>query len=121
MDKEILKVPATIEKIITMKDKSLRLFIDTQELTSEDKGRIMAMHEQIGVFVFVPQEKQLKSEDLGDLPEFKIDKDEKSPSQQLRARMFVFYKEKNQTKEGFFQWYSSQLETFGQRYLDKLN
>lgn len=119
-EKIILKVPATIEKITTMKDKSLRLQVETQELNPSDKGIVMSMHEQQGVFIFVPQEVEISESDLDDLPNFTMDKDEKSPGQILRGRMFVYYKEKNKTKDGFFQWYATALEKIGQEYLDRL-
>ena len=61
------QVPATISKIVTMADKSLRLQVDTQELTKADKAKVFELHEEIGWFMFSRAE--FKEEDVINLPE----------------------------------------------------
>lgn len=116
----ILQTPAVISKITTMANRSLRFQVDSQEgLTDEQMGKFTALHEKFGHFVFSP-DTQVKEEDLLELPPLpKDDSDTKSPSQRLRARMFVYYKETH-TEDKFNEWYSDTLNRLGQQYLDKL-
>ena len=115
----LLKVPATISKVTTMADNTLRLNVDTQETSSEDKAAIMELYNQLGVFLFHPTD--IKEEDLVSLPDIKTDKGQKTPSQRLRNRMFVYYKDRYKKDDGFESWYISEIERIGNSYLDKIN
>ena len=100
-----------------MADKSLRLQVDTQELGKDDKAKIFDLHDVLGWFVFSKVE--IKDEDILDLPEIKPEfKNEKSPSQRLRNRLFVYFEG---THTGNFDsWYKKEMDKIGQHYLDKL-
>lgn len=109
MKKEILKVAATVEQVKTLADGGLRLYVDTQELLSEDKGKVMAMHKQMGVFVFSPQD--IQEDDLKDLPQVKLEEGEKQPSARLRGVLYVYW---DQHKVGmpFELFYRKEVERF---------
>ena len=118
-EKQILKVPSTITKITTMSDKTLRLQVDTQELMTEDEAIVMALRDKLGIFAFV--ESEMSKDDLKDLPEVKLEAKEKSPSERLRARMYVYFTEHLRKDNQYFNnWYSSELNRIGERYLEKL-
>lgn len=119
---EILQVPAMINKVQTMSNRSLRIEVDTQEnLTDEEVGKITAYHEKLGWFNFSPETTPIKPEDLIKLPKIEKDEDEKSPSQRLRSRMYVYYiKIKNKGEKGFNEWYSKTLDNFGNKFLEKI-
>ena len=54
--------------------------------------------------------------------ELEIDRDlTKTPSQRLRSRLFVYYKETKKTEKGFNSWYADALDQIGNSYLEKLN
>lgn len=113
------QVPATISKITTMADKSLRLQVDTQELSHEDKAKVFGMHEQFGYFFM--QDIVIKEEDLIDIPEIQPEfKTEKTPSKRLRDRLFVYYDATHTDKAGFEDWYKKEMDRIGQHYLDKI-
>ena len=97
MQEQIFQIPATIENVRTMSKGVLRIQVDTQEnLSPEEKSRCMDMHEKTGWFVFA--ERQIQPEDLIKLPELKPTDEIKTPSQRLRAIIFVMWEQNN---EGF--------------------
>lgn len=103
-----------------MADGSRKLVMELQELTPEDLFQVVKNDGKMGYFIFSPKKDQLTEKQLENLPEITVEKDEKSPSARLRARMFVYYKEKFGKTEGFYEWYASSLDKVGQQYLDKL-
>jgi len=121
MENKLIKIPSYIKRIQTMADKGLRLYVDTNELSPEDKAMLMGLHEKFGYFVFAEQAGAITETEIKNLPEIQLEKDEKSPSQILKSRMFVYFKEKHNSDEGFYNWYASTLDKIGQTYLDKLN
>lgn len=117
--KELLKVPATISKITTMADKTLRLQVDTQEIKPESAAKLMLMNDNLGVFVFSISD--IKVEDLVELPEVKVEKGQKTPSQRLRSRLYVFFTEHlKKDKKDFETWYVSELNRIGEVFLEKM-
>ena len=119
MEREILKVPATISKIMTMADKGLRLFVDTQEIIPEDAGKVMLLKDKLGWFVFA---EQVEINDVKDLPKIESEDDPKTPSERLRARMYVYFTDKDRglgkPKSQFNEWYRMALDKIGLTYLD---
>ena len=100
-----------------MADKSLRLQVDTQELDKDEKAKVFDLHDMLGWFIFSRAE--IKDEDLG-LPEIKPEFNEKSPSQHLRNRLWVYYTKTHNNLDGFDDWYKKEMDRIGQHYLDKL-
>lgn len=113
----MLKIPAIISKIQTLADNTLRIQVDANELEPEQELELFKMRKYPGVFLFHPQD--IKKEDLVNLPEPRVEKGEKSPSQVLRSRLFVFHKEMG-IKEDFDAWYRREMDRIGQKYLEKL-
>lgn len=91
-----------------MADKSLRLQVDTQEVDAETKSVIFDMHDKLGYFFF--DEAEIRQIDTSKLPEIAAEEGEKSPSQRLRAVLYVYH-EQQKLKEPF--------ETFYRRTMDK--
>lgn len=114
--REVLKVPSSISKVMTMADGCLRINVDTQEMDNESKAILMGLYNKPGVFVFA---ESLNQEDVVDLPEVKIEKGEKTPSQILRNRMFVYWKETKKDID-FDLFYRKEMERIGQAYLEKI-
>ncbi len=83
MEKEILKVPAIISKVMTMADKGLRLQVDTQELDHSDEARVMSLRGKIGMFVFAEQE--VLAEDIKNLPKIELEEGEKSSFRKVKS------------------------------------
>jgi len=118
MQKEILKVPAIISKVMTMADKGLRLQVDTQELDHSDEARVMSLRGKIGMFVFAEQE--VLAEDIKNLPKIELEEGEKAPSGRLRAVLYVYW-EKHKVQENFDIFYRKKMEQFIDAIKEKIN
>jgi len=102
-----------------MADKSLRLQVDTQELSKEDKARVFDLHEELGWFMF--SKADITEDDFKDLPEIKVEFNEKTPSQRLRSRLYVYYEKTHINLNDFDSWYIKEMNKIGQHYLDKID
>ena len=116
MDKEILKLPAIISKVMTMVDKGIRIQVDSQELNPEDAGKVMLLKDKLGWFVFA---EQIAEVDIKDLPRIELEEGEKSPSARLRATMFVYWEQKK-IQDPFDIFYRKQMEKFINTIKEKL-
>ena len=117
----MFQVPSTVTKIMTMGDRSLRLQVDVdRELSPEENAKVFSLYNHAGYFIF--KDAEIQQEDLIDLPEEKLEfKNQKSSSEILRNRLYVYYKEKNGTDEGFEDWRKKEMSKIGQHYLNKIN
>lgn len=89
----MFQVPSTITKITTLADKSIRLQVDTQELSAEEKALVFGLHERFGWFVFKETLIEQKDIELPELPNPKKDGKEKTDSQRLRAVIYLLWKQ----------------------------
>ena len=112
----IIQFSAQIDSAKANNDRTLSLKVDTQELSSEDTAQIFSLFQkQIWIAL---AETNITREQLN-IPEVVEDMDKKSPSQRLRDRMFVYWKEKK-VGGNFDGWYKEQLEKMGENYLSKV-
>ena len=116
----MFQIQSYINKITTMGNHSLRLQVDLEkELTPEENAKVFALYNKLGWFVF--KEAEIKEQDLVNLPEETVEfKDQKSPSQIFRNRMYVYYKDKFGNDTGFEDWRKKEMLRLGQWYLDKI-
>ncbi len=92
----IMQIEGTVIKVETMSHRSVRVVIDSQEEVSpEIVSRLMDCYEKLGWFCFLPGKEKIEAEDLLDLPEIKDETDRKSPSQRLRAVMYIEWDHKS--------------------------
>lgn len=105
----MLTIPATIHAIRTLADKSVRLTVDTQELSPEDATKLFVLYDSFGWFGF--SEVPIKKEDL-DLPEPTPEfKGEKSIGQRIRAVIYRLWESKYKTiYQNFDDFYKVQGE-----------
>ena len=120
---ELLQLPATISKATTMAHKVLRLQVDTNEnLTKEQMAKIMQNVEEFGYFCFLVGEEKIDEKLIAELPELpKDDSARKTPSQQFRDRLFVYYMSTHTDKNKFNAWYQDALDKLGNQYLQKMD
>jgi len=118
----LLQLPATISKASTLSNRVIRLWIDSQEnMTDEQMSAVFAKIEKLGWFCFL-EDSKISEEDVLDLPELPKDESDKiSPTQRLRNRLFVYYKETHKDESKFNEWFADTVDRLGQKYLDKLN
>ena len=88
----ITPIPSYIKKITTLKDKSLQLVVETQDLTPETKTYLFEMHDSYGWMIYFKNAPKLEDIQVpeGNAPE---NKEGKSPAQRLHAVLFVLWKQ----------------------------
>ena len=104
MSKKIFTAPSILTRIAYLKDGGLSLGFATNELTDEDKVIISRFHGKFGYVLF--KENQFKEEDI---PQGDATDESKSPSQRLRAVLFVLWKQQG-SKNEFETFYRQQME-----------
>jgi len=114
----IIQFSALIDGVNSKKDKTISIKLGTQELSPEHMAKIFE-HQGHQIWVAMA-EHELKDTDL-EVPEVVEDLEKKTPSQRLRDRMAVYYKETKGNFEGFNEWYKTAIDKIGQGYLNKLN
>jgi len=115
----LIIVPAEICKVETLADNTLRLRVDTtKELPAEQEAMIMQLRNKQGYFVYAEQD--ITQDDLKDLPEIETAKEEKSPSQRLRAVLYLFWKQGTQVQT-LTQFYGREMEKIIDHFKAKLN
>lgn len=117
---ELFQAPAQISKIETMSDGGVRVVVDTQEITDPDelKKLFSVKKGAIGYFLF-----KADAISQSDIPEEDAGTDEgkdKSPSQRLRAVLFVYWKEVKGGKGDFNAFYRNILDQLIEVYKEKL-
>ena len=109
----MFKLPAYFIGFSSRADGSAGLRFETQEVSGEQFAEFKRHHNGFGWLIWSEKENE-------DIPDEAIEEEGISPSERLRKRMFVYFKEKK--LEGDFNaWRTQQLEKIGANYLDKLN
>jgi hypothetical protein len=112
---------ATISKVTSMRDGSLRLQVDTQELTPNTMANVMMMYNKFGTFAF--SETEIKPEEVK-VPEYaKVEKNDKTPSQRLRSVIFKVW-DTNGRVEGdgnFDNFYRQKMEQIINHLKNQIN
>jgi len=115
----LLQISSSIEGISSRVDGTWKIVFGTQELTNEQGQAVLKLNRKQGWLLF--KETPIEESDLVNIPDITPEfKEDKSPSQRLRSRMFVYYKETKNTEEGFNEWYIKTLDKIGKTYLDKI-
>jgi hypothetical protein len=97
-------VGAILTRISFSKDGGLNLGFATNEITSQDKVDISALHGGFGWLAF-----KENAINLDDLPSEDAEDKTKTPSKRLRSALFVLYKQKG-IKQDFETWYRESME-----------
>lgn len=108
------KVEAHMTRASSLSDKGMSLGFHTKELDSVEKALIMDFHNETGWLLFSPNEVQ-----DSDIPQGVAEKDAKTPSQRLRAVLFVYWKQLGE-KEDFEEFYRVKMEQLINHIKNKL-
>jgi hypothetical protein len=106
-----------IDKISTLKDGSLKITLESQELNSAEMAVLFELRNKQVYTAF--KETPIKADELDikePLTEFKTDK---SASQRLRAVLYCYWEQHKPTKD-FDTFYKSKMEEFINLVKDKL-
>jgi len=109
-----------IDKITTLKDRSLKVTIETQELTNPKEIAEVFDFSQKPCAVAL-KEGEFEANELEDIGEAKVEyKGDKTPGQLLRNTLYVYWNQKKLTGD-FDTFYKKQMGSFTDRIKEKLN
>lgn len=101
-----------------MSDGGMKVVVNTQELTPEDKAELMNEHQKVGYFVF-SSTKHIEEEDIPDEPiEFE---GQKTYSERLRNVLFRLHEKQGGKAEEFESYRAKVMESLIQKYKNKLS
>ena len=103
----MFQVPSIITKIQSLKDRTFKLSIECQELPKDQMADVFNLVEKTGWLVFSDNTLQKSDVPEENAPEFKNDK---SPSQRLRAVLFVYWNECTDKKVPFDTYWKMWIE-----------
>ena len=109
-----------IDSIRTLKDKSLKLVIESQEPDNETISKLIGFNGNFVKILF--SDKNIIPEQVEAIESFKVEEDGgKSPSQRLRAVLYVNWQQNNKGYEVFEDYYRSMMERIIVHYKGKLD
>jgi hypothetical protein len=113
----MFQVQATVTKISTFADHSLRLQVDTdRELSAEENALVFSLYNKSGWFIF--KETEIRPDEI-EVPEYvKEFKEDKTPSQRLRAVLYLLWKQSKQGTADDF--YKRKMEEVIEHFKSKL-
>ncbi len=114
---KIVQIPAIIDKVESNDDNSAKVKIFTREIKPEVFGYLFSLNKK-EVWLAV-SEIEMKPEDI-EVAEVKVERNEKTPSQRLRATLFVLWEQTKQTTN-FEQYYREKMEDFINKVKEKLD
>lgn len=116
----MITIPAQIEGVTTRKDKTLKVTIGTQELSTAQTAELISLNQNL-CYVAIKPEYFAQSE-LDKIEELKTDFDnQKTYSQRLRAVLFLNWQQNNEGFKEFLGYYISKMELIINNFKTKLD
>lgn len=113
----LFQTPATIESIRTLADGTVKLSVETQELSPDNMSRLFTLARKLGWFVF--KESEIKDNEVPAEPvEFK---DGKTLDERLNAVLFAYHMAKTNDSKTFHSFKRDVYEVLIERYKQKLD
>lgn len=110
MKEELLQVPVGFQDFKSMKNRSLRMWFDSQEnLTDAQVAKITRNHNKFGWLSFLVAARQITPDDVKDLPEIVDETQSKTPGQRQRAILYRIW-EKQGKKGSFEEFYIIKMD-----------
>lgn len=116
----ILIIPAVLDKLTTLKDKTIKLTFESNELTPDELGSIATYLQQFGYLAFKKDMFKADEKELLKSLETEYKETGKSKSQRLRAVLYKNFEQENLRYEVFDDYYNYQMETLIKHFKSKL-
>ena len=111
---------AIVERIATRKDKTAAVTIGTQELNPKLASDIFGLNQSFCYVAF--KSEQFTKADIDDIEKIKTDLPNlKTPSQRLRAVMFLNFQNQPEGFESFDMYYANKIETIIEHFKTKID
>lgn len=102
---DLVSVPASVEGMNPLKDRSWKIVFNTRELSGDEVSILADAFQGEGWLVYKPNG-EVKLEDV---PEGHAEVGQKSPSQRLRAKIYIWWKQRG-GKGDFESFYRTSME-----------
>lgn len=111
-DNSMLMIPCSIENVSTRKDKTLKVVIETQEISPDKIAQLMTMWVNgYGIMCFKGEQFSHDEQDL--INSIKLSAEElgaKTPSERLRNTLYVLFRENPKGFQTFDSFYLNHME-----------
>jgi hypothetical protein len=114
-------VPAMLESYRSLKDKTLKIVFDCNELTPEQTMGVAGSLQQFGYLAFKSEPFKKTEKDMLDNLKSDYEDTGKSPAQRLRAVLFVGWEQKPEGYKTFADYYNAKMETIINHLKGKLD
>lgn len=114
-------IPAVLESYRSLKDKTLKITFETNELNSQE---LLGIVENLNAFGYLAFKKEpFKEEERQAMEQLQTNYDDqgKTPSQRLRAVLYVLYTKDNAGFDTFVRFYDHHLEKLINHFKKKLD
>lgn len=101
---------AMVEKIYTLKDKSVKLVLETQEISPNKAGNVFQLMNQLVSVYIKPNE--ITEDEMNKVDEVDPAMPVKSPSQRMRNVLFILWKQDSQGHQDFDSYYRFEMNKF---------
>jgi len=103
-------IAAMVEKIYTLKDKSVKLVFETQELSPNKAGALFQLMNQV-VSVYV-KPNEINQDEINKVDQVEPEMPGKTPSQRMRNVLFILWKQDKEGYNEFDYYYKSKMDAF---------
>lgn len=114
-------LPAILESYRSLKDKSVKVIFETNELTPEQVMGIAGNLQQFGYLAFKNEPFKNKEKEVLENLRSDFEDTGKTPSQRLRAVLYVSWEQKPEGYQTFEDYYRSKMELIIDHYKNKLD
>ena len=116
----MLLIPAILESVRSLKDRTWKVMFETNELTPEQSASINENLSQVGYLAFKRDE--FKTDEIKILTDLKADFEieKKTPGQRLRAVLYKNWEQKREGFEDFSKYYEHKMEFIINHFKSKL-
>ena len=113
-------IPAQLDSLRTLADKTLKVTFETQELNPQDLLGLMENLHQFGYLAFKMEPFKKDEKEMMDNLESGYKEAGKTPSQRLRAILYVTYQNNNEGFDTFTRFYDHHMEKICTHFNSKL-
>lgn len=103
-------IAAIVDKITTLKDRSIKITLDTQEMKASNAGELFTLMNSLVTVYISPSE--ITSREMAQVDSIEPEMPGKSPSQRMRNVLFILWKQDNQGFKEFDSFYKERMETY---------
>lgn len=114
-------IPAQLESFRSLKDRTLKIIFETQELSPSEMGNIQGALQKVGFMAFKPDPFKENEKKLLDSLEVEYNDTSKTPAQRLRGVLFRNFEKDPEGYKTFPSYYENKMETLINHFKGKLD